>query len=299
MVSRFREALAEGCDVGCAADLAAEQAGKTLLISATTVAIGFSALLTVPISELRSIGIAGLLVTVLSVMLCTFILPWVLGLVGHRINSARVPLPAKRFKTRESLCAPSARWERWGSIVTRRPWTTLLLAGIPLLMLAFQARRIAPGLPDHDSLPAAAESVQALHTLQGMGRSGIVQSLRIVLELPPQTPPLSPAGWLAVSRLTKSFQSDARAEEVLSLATLTGMSDGADAVDQVPEGIRKSFLSSDGQATLIQLLPTSALTPNEQIPMGARSACLRCRGYNRRARRCAKRGRCARTRCRL
>src|SRR5580698_7107805 len=89
MVSRFREALNEGCDPGCAADIAAKQAGHTLIISATTVAIGFSALLTVPISELRSIGVAGLLVTVLSVMLCTFILPWVLGLLGHRINAAR------------------------------------------------------------------------------------------------------------------------------------------------------------------------------------------------------------------
>ena len=94
---------------------------------------------------------------------------------------------------------------RWGSIITRRPWTALLVAGIPLLILAFQARRISPGIPDHDSLPAAAESVQALHTLQGMGRSGIVQSLRVILELPPQSPPLSPAGWLAVSRLTKTL----------------------------------------------------------------------------------------------
>jgi len=265
MVSRFREALLEGYDPGPAADLAAGQAGHTLIISATTVAIGFSALLTVPISELRSIGIAGLFVTVLSVMLCTFILPWVLGLVGQRINSARVPLPVKRFRTRESLCAPSERWERWGGIVTRRPWTTLLIAGIPLLMLAWQAQRIAPGLPDHDSLPAGVESVQALHTLQGMGRSGVVQSLRVILELPQQSPPLSPVGWLAVSRLTKSFQSDARAQEVLSLPTLTGMSDTADAVDQVPEAIRKSFLSSDGQATLIELLPIAALSPNEQI----------------------------------
>ncbi len=264
MVSRFREALLEGHDPGLAADIAAEQAGKTLIISATTVAIGFSALLTVPISELRSIGIAGLLVTVLSVMLCTFILPWVLGLVGHRINSARVPLPAGRYKTRESLCAPSARWERWGNIVTRRPWTALLVAGIPLLILAFQARRISTGIPD-DAYPEAAESVQALHTLQGMGRSGIVVSLRVVLELPPHTRPLSPAGWLAVSNLTKHFQNDPRAEEVLSLPTLTGMSDTSDAVGQVPEGIRKSFLSSDGQATLIELLPTAALSFNEQI----------------------------------
>jgi putative drug exporter of the RND superfamily len=265
MVSRFREALADGCDPGHAADIAAGQAGRTLLISATTVAIGFSALLIVPISELRSIGIAGLLVTVLSVILCTFILPWVLGLLGHRINAARVRLPATRFKTRDSLCAANARWVRWGSIITRWPWIALLAAGIPLLILAFQARRISPGIPDRDSLPAAAESVRALRTLQGMGRSGIVQSLRVILELPPQSPPLSPAGWLAVSRVTRSFQSDPRAEEVLSLPTLTGMSDTADAVNDVPEAIRKSFLRSDGQATLIELLPTATLSPNEQI----------------------------------
>jgi RND superfamily putative drug exporter len=264
MVSRFREALAEGYDPGHAADIAAGQAGRTLIISATTVAIGFSALLTVPISELRSIGIAGLLVTVLSVMLCTFILPWVLGLVGHRIDAARVRLPGRQLKTRD-LCAASERWVRWGSIITRRPWTALLVAGIPLLMLAFQARRISPGVPDHNSLPAAAESVQALKRLQDMGRSGIVQSLRVVLELPPQSPPLSPAGWLAVSRLTKRFESDPRAEEVLSLPTLTGMSDTADAVHDVPEAIRKSFLRSDGQATLIELLPTATVSSNEQI----------------------------------
>ncbi|MFZ1930065.1 MAG: MMPL family transporter, partial [Candidatus Sulfotelmatobacter sp.] len=265
MVSRFREALAEGYDPGPAADIAARQAGRTLIISATTVAIGFSALLTVPISELRSIGIAGLLVTVLSVMLCTFILPWVLSLLGHRIDSARVRLSARRVETRESLCAASVRWVRWGGIITRRPWTALLVVGIPLLALAYQGRKISPGVPDHNSLPAAAESVQALHTLQKMGRSGIVQSLRVILELPPQSPALSPAGWLAVSRLTQHFQRDPRAEEVLSLPTLTGMSDNPDAINDLPEPMRKSFLRADSQATLIELLPTTTLTPNQQI----------------------------------
>jgi RND superfamily putative drug exporter len=265
MVSRFREALNEGCTRGHAADIAAEQAGKTLLISATTVAIGFSSLLIVPISELRSIGIAGLLVTILSVVLCCFILPWLLGLLGHRVNKARVQLPRAQVKTRESQCAASERWVRWGSIVTHRPWTILLIVGTPLLILAFQARKISPGIPDRNSLPASAESVKALHTLQRMGRSGIVQSLRVILELPPQAPPLSAAGWLAVNRLTQHFQSDPRADEVLSLATLAGMSDTPDSVNDVPEVMRKSFLRSDAQATLIELLPTAALTPNEQI----------------------------------
>jgi putative drug exporter of the RND superfamily len=265
MVSRFREALAEGHDHGDAADIAAGQAGRTLIISATTVAIGFSSLLILPISELRSIGIAGLVVTVLSVVLCTFILPWVLGLLGHRINAARVRLPGRRLKTRDNLGAASERWVRWGRLVTRRPWTALLVAGIPLLILAFQGRRIAPGIPDRDALPPRAESVQALHALQHMGRSGIVESLRVVVEFPSQSPPLSPTGWVGVSQLTRHFQSDPRAQEVLSLPTLTGMSDTASDVDNVPESIRKSFLRSDGQATLIELLPTATLSHNEEI----------------------------------
>jgi RND superfamily putative drug exporter len=264
MVSRFREALAEGYDPGPAADIAARQAGGTLIISATTVAIGFSALLIVPISELRSIGVAGLLVTAISVVLCTSILPWALGLLGNRIDAARVRIPANALEKRD-LCAASERWVRWGGIVTSRPWTALLVAGIPLLILAYQARRISPGIPDHHSLPAAAESVRALHTLQGMGRSGVVQSLRVILELPPQSPPLSPAGWQAVRRFTQHFQSDPRAEEVVSLPTLTGMSDTADAVNDVPEPIRKGFLRGDGRATLIELLPSATLTPNQQV----------------------------------
>jgi putative drug exporter of the RND superfamily len=179
--------------------------------------------------------------------------------------SMRCPSRPSTQGTTRDPCAANERWVRWGSIITGRPWTALLAAGIPLLILAFQARRISPGIPGHNALPAAAESVQALHTLQGMGRSGIVQSLRIILELPPQSPPLSPAGWLAVSRLTKHFQSDSRAEEVLSLPTLTAMADTAAAANDVPEAIRKSFLRSDGQATLLELLPTATLSPNEQI----------------------------------
>jgi RND superfamily putative drug exporter len=43
------------------------------------------------------------------------------------------------------------------------------------------------------------------------------------------------------------------------------MSDTAEAVDQVPEPIRKSFLRGDGQATLVELLPAVTVSPNEQV----------------------------------
>src|ERR1700732_3486498 len=91
MVSRFREAISAGHNGLRASVIAARQAGPTLLISASTVAIGFLALLTVPISEVRSIGIAGLLVAAISVLLTNTLVPAVLALLGPRIDAGRMP----------------------------------------------------------------------------------------------------------------------------------------------------------------------------------------------------------------
>src|SRR5580658_3655805 len=91
MVSRFREAISDGYDGPKASIIAARQAGRTLLVSASTVAIGFLALLTVPISEVRSIGVAGFLVAGISVLLVNTLVPAVLALLGRRIDSGRMP----------------------------------------------------------------------------------------------------------------------------------------------------------------------------------------------------------------
>ena len=92
MVSRFREAIATGQDGIQCSSIAARQAGRTLLISASTVAIGFLALLTVPISEIRSIGIAGVLVAGTSVLLSITLVPALLAALGPRINAGRLPI---------------------------------------------------------------------------------------------------------------------------------------------------------------------------------------------------------------
>src|SRR6201998_4397601 len=91
MVSRFREAIATEQDKFECSSIAARQAGRTLLISASTVAIGFLALLTVPISEIRSIGIAGVLVAGTSVLLTNTLVPAALSWLGPRIDIGRMP----------------------------------------------------------------------------------------------------------------------------------------------------------------------------------------------------------------
>ncbi len=91
MVSRFREAILAGHAGPRAAVIAARQAGRTLLISASTVAIGFLALLTVPISEIRSIGVAGFLVAGISVLMTNTLVPALLAWLGPWINAGRLP----------------------------------------------------------------------------------------------------------------------------------------------------------------------------------------------------------------
>ncbi len=272
MLSRFREALNEGHSAGVAADLAACQAGYTLLISASTVAIGFAALLTVPISELRSLGVAGLLVAAMSVLLCTCVLPWILGLLGHRINAGLIRLPAKwggRWGGQGGLldvqCSRSMAWHRWGCIVTGRPWLFLLLAGAPLLVLSWHARRISPGLPSGDWLPTSAASVRAIDSLNDMDRGGIVPSLRIVLDLPADAPPLSAAGWAGLSRLTRSLAADPRTLEVISLPSVVGMAPTPGLLRLAPAASWKSLISTDSHATLLEVIPATKVQPNEGV----------------------------------
>src|ERR1700728_3808996 len=172
MVSRFREAISAGHNGPTASVIAARQAGHTLLISASTVAIGFLALLTVPISEIRSIGIAGFLVAAISVLLANTIVPSVLALLGRHINTWCLPFTPKLDANRSARTGK--RWRRWGKGSVAHPWLALLAAGAPLLLLGWQAKHLDTRVPRGDWLPESAESVHALHTLQPMDREGVV-----------------------------------------------------------------------------------------------------------------------------
>src|SRR5438034_2143463 len=67
-VSRFREALAATSDPVQAAAATVRSAGRTILLSGLTVAVGFTALLAVPLGELRSVAVGGLLATAFAML---------------------------------------------------------------------------------------------------------------------------------------------------------------------------------------------------------------------------------------
>lgn len=261
MVSRFREALAAGHDGPAAASIAARQAGRTLLISASTVVIGFLALLIVPISEIRSIGLAGCLVAGMSVLLTNTLVPAVLSWLGPRINLGRMPFTPKLDADRSARTGN--RWRGWGRIVVAHPWRAILLAGVPLLLLAWQATKLNTSVPQGDWLPPAAESVQALHTLERMDRAGVVQSLRVLITLPQDSVAHTDAGWNTIDTLSKRLASDPRCQRVISITTVA---DGnRSMLTDLSRETRRTFLSADGRTALLEVLPTGAVTLRQQV----------------------------------
>jgi RND superfamily putative drug exporter len=261
MVSRFREALSAGNSPSIASMIAARQAGRTLMISASTVAIGFLALLTVPISEIRSIGIAGFLVAGISVLLTNTLVPAVLGLLGTKINAGRMPFTPKLGQ--EHAERTGARWRKWGTVIVAHPWLALVLAGTPLLLLAWQAKHLDTRMPKGNWLPESAESVQALHTLEKMDRAGIVYSLRVIVELPNDSIAHSDAGWNAINQLSTRLSSDPRCARVISITTIA---DGNRAyLTDLSRQTQRTFVSSDDHAALLELLPKTTVSLRQQV----------------------------------
>jgi putative drug exporter of the RND superfamily len=261
MVSRFREAISAGHSGPAASVIAARQAGHTLLISASTVAIGFLALLTVPISEIRSIGIAGFLVAGMSVLLTNTLVPAVLALLGTRINLGKLPFTPKLDADRAARTGD--RWRRWGRVIVAHPWLALFVAGTPLLLLAWQARHLDTSLPRGDWLPKTAESVHALHTLEQMDRDGVVESLRVMVELPTDSIAQTDAGWNVIDRLTKRLASDPRCDRVISITTLA--EGNRSSLSGLSRETRRTFLSSDGRAALLEVLPAGSVSLRDQV----------------------------------
>jgi RND superfamily putative drug exporter len=96
-----------------------------------------------------------------------------------------------------------------------------------------------------------------------MDRTGIVYSMRVVIELPNESVTQTDAGWDALNRFAKQIETDPRCDRVISIATIAG---GTQAnLTDLSRETRRTFLSSDGKAALVEILPKSSLTLRQQV----------------------------------
>jgi len=248
MLGRFREEMLADPDPERSAIKALRTAGHTIVLSGSAVAIGFAALLIVPAAELRSIATGGLLVVAFSVFLATVLLPGLLTWLGARVEAGRLWRP-------RVTSAP--RWQAWGRWVTSRPVLVLVIFGLPLALLALQSRHISTDIPTGTWLPEQMESTQGATTLQRMGKSGIVQTIRVVVDFPGEEAADSEEGWQEILRLTRHFESDDRVARVQSLPRLLGVESAEQAGKAIiPPQLRSAYISTDGQLASIEIIPS-------------------------------------------
>jgi RND superfamily putative drug exporter len=154
MVSRFREELATGADVGEAVARTMATAGRTIAFSALAVAAALSAMLVFPVYFLKSFAYAGVGVTIFSAASALLVLPALLAVLGGRVNSGRIP----GIRPVRSVEAPF--WGRLAAGVMRRPVLFALPVIAVLLFIATPLLSVTFGTPDERVLPAHAASHQ-------------------------------------------------------------------------------------------------------------------------------------------
>ena len=262
LVTRFREARAAGNDPEAAAIEATRHAGHSVIVSAATVAVGFAALLAVPLADLRSIAAGGLLVVTTSALLATTLVPGLLAALGARVELGRL-FPLRRAQR-------ATTWRRWATLVARHPLRTLLVAVLPLLFLAAQARRLEPRLPRGDWLPRQAEAARGARTLRAMGSGGVVQTLRIVIVMPDRVRALDTRGWVATARIAMALVHDRRIRRVRSLPGIAnGIGPDSPLFALIPDDARRTFVSRDDRLALVEVVPADDLDGAE-LPALAR-----------------------------
>ena len=263
LVSRFREARAAGRTSEDAAVDAAVHAGHSVLVSAAAVLVGFAGLLAVPLADLHSIAVGGLLVVTSSSLLAVTLVPGLLAWLGPRVDF----LSVRRAKKRRA----SQRWRRWALLVSRRPLITLAIAGLPLVLLAAQATRLSPRLPRGNWLPRSAESARGMRALRAMGRGGVVQTMRVVLSFPPEQLALDPVGWRATQRIASALERDPRVARVRSLPAIANGIGPASPVFSftVPELARTSLVSRNERFAQLEVVPAEGID-GSRLPEVAR-----------------------------
>ena len=157
IVSRFREELAGGHDPGVAVVRTVRTAGRTILFSAVTVAIGLSAMLVFPIPFMRSFGYAGIGVAATAAFGAVVLLPALLAALGHRVEKGRV------FKRRPVVDGEGI-WHRVAVFVMRRPLPVATAVIALLLLLGAPFLGIRLGTPD-DRVLAPGADVRETHDI--------------------------------------------------------------------------------------------------------------------------------------
>jgi putative drug exporter of the RND superfamily len=159
VTSRWREERSHGRSGDEAVQHAMETAGRAVVFSGITVAIGLLALIALPLPFLRSMGYGGMLIPLVSTLVAITLLPVMLATVGHRLD-----WPHRRTDDNASRA-----WTRWAQAVLRRRWVAASAGLAVVAALAFATTDLRLGTADPETLAKSGEAKAGLTALERAG----------------------------------------------------------------------------------------------------------------------------------
>lgn len=165
VIVRWREEREKGLDNDEAIVQAMRTAGRAVVFSGTTVAIGLLALVALPLPFLRSMGYGGLLIPLVATVTAITLLPVVLSKLGPRLDKHRIRRSDRSMRF----------WQRWSEWIVRRRGVAAGIAVLLLALLVYPVTGLHMGQADPDTIAKAGAARDALGQLRDAGiGSGVI-----------------------------------------------------------------------------------------------------------------------------
>ena len=264
IISRYRDELAEGADPNAALVRTMTTAGRTVLISATTVALSMAAMILFPMHVLKSFGYAGVATVAFAALAAIVVTPAAIVLLGDRLNALDVRRLARRLLHRpDPVRRPieAQFWYRSTTFVMRRALPLGLAVVALLLILGAPFVSVKWGFPDDRVLPTSASAHQLGDQLRDDFADDSDTAVTVVLP---------DADGLTSVDLARYAAELSRVPDVSAVSAPTGTFVGGTRVGppSAPSGVAQgsAFLTADSTAPLFSAASQAQLDRLHAVP---------------------------------
>jgi RND superfamily putative drug exporter len=193
VVTRWREERERGLENEAAIIAAGATAGRAVVLSGLTVAVGLVTLIVLPVPFLRSVGYGGMLIPLVAIVAALTLLPVTLAAWGPALDRHRIHRAGTTF---------SRGWAAWGRLVVRRRWLAGAAGLAIILALAIPALSMNTGQPSTAAFPT---STPAARALQALNRQGVPSAVVFPVQVLSHGGPANAARVAAIAERTPGF----------------------------------------------------------------------------------------------
>jgi putative drug exporter of the RND superfamily len=197
ILSRFRDEVADGVKPDKALARTMAGAGRTVLFSATTVALSMSTLALFPMYSLKSFAYVGIAAVAFAAIAAIVVTPALIALLGDR-------LVGRKHRPTTGVQPPIHQtfWYRLAKFAMRRAVPIGLGIVALMLMLGIPFFGVKFGFPDDRVLPTSASARQVGNQLRSDFEDDLARNVTVVI---PDTNGVTPAAMIAyASQLSRS-----------------------------------------------------------------------------------------------